>query len=48
VARRQSEINMMLGRPLAEPWLRLRNHALGAVVSLQPVNRFVARRFTMQ
>jgi 2-polyprenyl-6-methoxyphenol hydroxylase-like FAD-dependent oxidoreductase len=48
VARRQSEINMMLGRPLPEPWLRLRNHALGAVVSLQPVNRFVARRFTMQ
>ena len=48
VARRQSEVNMMLGRPLAEPWLRLRNHALRAVASVQPVNRFAARRFTMQ
>jgi 2-polyprenyl-6-methoxyphenol hydroxylase-like FAD-dependent oxidoreductase len=48
VARRQSEVNMMLGRPLSEPWLRLRNHALGAVASVQPVNRLVARRFTMQ
>jgi len=48
VARRQSEVNMMLGRPLPEPWLRLRNHALRAVASVQPVNRLVARRFTMQ
>jgi 2-polyprenyl-6-methoxyphenol hydroxylase-like FAD-dependent oxidoreductase len=48
VARRQSEVNMLLGRPLSEPWLRLRNHALGAVVAVQPVNRLVARRFTMQ
>jgi 2-polyprenyl-6-methoxyphenol hydroxylase-like FAD-dependent oxidoreductase len=48
VARRHSEVNMMLGRPLPEPWLRLRNLAIGAVASVQPVNRLVARRFTMQ
>lgn len=48
IARRQSEINMMLGRPLPEPWLRLRNLAIGAVASVQPLNRMVARRFTMQ
>lgn len=48
IARRQSEVNMMLGRPLTEPWLRLRNFAMGAVASVQPLNRAVARRFTMQ
>ena len=48
IARRQSEVNMMLGRPLSEPWLRLRNFAMGAVASVQPLNRAVARRFTMQ
>lgn len=48
IARRQSEVNMMLGRPLTEPWLRLRNSAMGAVASVQPLNRAVARRFTMQ
>ncbi|HJW00360.1 MAG TPA: NAD(P)/FAD-dependent oxidoreductase [Arthrobacter sp.] len=48
VARRQSEVNMMLGRPLPAHWLRLRNHTLGAVASVQPVNRLAARRFTMQ
>lgn len=47
-ARRQSEVNMMLGRPLPEPWLHLRNFAIGAVASVQPLNRAVARRFTMQ
>ena len=48
IARRQSEVNMMLGRPLTEPWLRLRNFAMAAVASVQPLNRAVARRFTMQ
>ena len=48
VARRQSEVNMMLGRPFPQPWLGLRNHAIGAVASMQPLNRLVARRFTMQ
>lgn len=48
IARRQSEVNMMLGRPLTGPWLRLRNFAMGAVASVQPLNRAVARRFTMQ
>lgn len=48
VARRQSEVNMLLGRPLPEPWLRLRNRAITALASVQPVNRLVARRFTMQ
>lgn len=48
VARRQSEVNMMLGRPFPQPWLALRNHAIGAVASVQPLNRLVARRFTMQ
>ncbi len=48
IARRQSEVNMTLGRPLPDPWLRLRNLAIGAVASVQPLNRAVARRFTMQ
>lgn len=48
LARRQSEVNMMLGRPLPQPLLRLRNNAIGAVASVPPVNRLVARRFTMQ
>ena len=48
VARRQSEGNMMRGRPLPAPWLRLRNLAIGAVAAVPPVNRLVARRFTMQ
>ncbi|MCU1515940.1 MAG: FAD-dependent monooxygenase [Pseudarthrobacter sp.] len=48
VARRQSEINMMLGRPLPQPWLNLRNRAIGVVAAVSPLNRLVARRFTMQ
>jgi hypothetical protein len=48
IARRQSEVNMTLGRPVQEPWLRLRNLAIGAVASVRPLNRAVARRFTMQ
>jgi 2-polyprenyl-6-methoxyphenol hydroxylase-like FAD-dependent oxidoreductase len=48
VARWQSEVNMMLGRPLPTPGLGLRNFAIGTVASIPPVNRLVARRFTMQ
>ncbi len=48
VARWQSEVNMTLGRPLAPPFLALRNAAVGAVSGIPPVNRLVARRFTMQ
>jgi 2-polyprenyl-6-methoxyphenol hydroxylase-like FAD-dependent oxidoreductase len=48
VARWQSELNMMLGRPLPRTFLGLRNGAMGAVASVPAVNRLVARRFTMQ
>lgn len=48
LARRQSEINMLLGRPLPPPLLRLRNAAIGAAASTPAVNAWVARRFTMQ
>lgn len=48
VARWQSEVNMMLGRPLPRIFLGLRNGAMGAVASVPAVNRMVARRFTMQ
>lgn len=48
VARWQSEVNMMLGRPLRLPALGLRNCVIGAVAAIPPVNRLVARRFTMQ
>jgi 2-polyprenyl-6-methoxyphenol hydroxylase-like FAD-dependent oxidoreductase len=48
VARWQSEVNMMLGRPLPRTFLGLRNGAVGAVASAPAVNRLVARRFTMQ
>ncbi|WP_426985787.1 FAD-dependent oxidoreductase [Pseudarthrobacter sp. Y6] len=48
VARRQSEVNMTLGRPLAPPFLALRNRVVTAVSGIPPVNRLVARRFTMQ
>lgn len=48
LARRQSEINMLLGRPLPPPLLRLRNAGIGAAASTPAVNRWVARRFTMQ
>ncbi|HEY8701924.1 MAG TPA: NAD(P)/FAD-dependent oxidoreductase [Arthrobacter sp.] len=48
VARWQSEVNMMLGRPLPRRILGLRNGAIGAVAAIPPVNRLVARRFTMQ
>lgn len=48
VARWQSEVNMMLGRPLPRIFLGLRNGAMGAVASVPAANRLVARRFTMQ
>jgi 2-polyprenyl-6-methoxyphenol hydroxylase-like FAD-dependent oxidoreductase len=48
LARRQSEINMMLGRPLPVPLLALRNLAISAAAGTPAVNRWVARRFTMQ
>ena len=48
IARRQSEINMMLGRPLPSPFLQLRNLAIGAAASVPALNRWTARRFTMQ
>ncbi|MET1086662.1 MAG: NAD(P)/FAD-dependent oxidoreductase [Arthrobacter sp.] len=48
LARRQSEINMMLGRPLPEPLLSLRNLGISAAAATPAVNRWVARRFTMQ
>ncbi|MFD5277800.1 FAD-dependent oxidoreductase [Pseudarthrobacter sp. NPDC058362] len=48
VARRQAEINMLLGRPLPAPLLTARNAAVGAAAAVPTVNRWVARRFTMQ
>jgi 2-polyprenyl-6-methoxyphenol hydroxylase-like FAD-dependent oxidoreductase len=48
LARRQSEINMMLGRPLPAPLLTLRNLGISAAAATPAVNRWVARRFTMQ
>ena len=47
-ARRQAEINMALGRPLPAPLLRFRTAALGAAASIPALNRWAARRFTMQ
>jgi 2-polyprenyl-6-methoxyphenol hydroxylase-like FAD-dependent oxidoreductase len=48
VARLQSEVNMLLGRPLPAPLLTLRNLAIGGVASVPAMNRWTARRFTMQ
>lgn len=48
IARRQSEVNMMLGRPLPEPFLKLRNLAIAAAASSPAINQWTARRFTMQ
>jgi 2-polyprenyl-6-methoxyphenol hydroxylase-like FAD-dependent oxidoreductase len=47
-ARRQSEVNMMLGRPLRGPFLKLRNMAIGAAVAAPAISQWTARRFTMQ
>ena len=48
IARRQSEVNMLLGRPLPAPLLRLRNLAIGGAASIPAMNLWTARRFTMQ
>lgn len=48
LARWQSELNMTLGRPLVQPFLTVRNRALGTVAGIPAANRLVARRFTMQ
>lgn len=48
VARWQSEVNMLLGRPLRQPLLSLRNRAIETISAVGPMNRLVARRFTMQ
>ncbi|WP_458782014.1 FAD-dependent oxidoreductase [Arthrobacter sp. D3-16] len=48
LAQRQSEINMLLGRPLLRPLLDLRNLGISAAAATPSVNQWVARRFTMQ
>ena len=45
---RQAEMNMALGRPLPGPLLQLRSAALRTAASIPAVNRWAARRFTMQ
>ena len=47
VARRQAEVNMMLGRPLPAQLLGMRTAAIGAAAAIPAVNRWAARRFTM-
>jgi 2-polyprenyl-6-methoxyphenol hydroxylase-like FAD-dependent oxidoreductase len=47
-ARWQAGVNMSLGRPVALPFLGLRNLAVGTVAGLPSANRLLARRFTMQ
>ncbi|MDQ0664249.1 2-polyprenyl-6-methoxyphenol hydroxylase-like FAD-dependent oxidoreductase [Arthrobacter ulcerisalmonis] len=47
LSRRQAEINMMLGRPLPRPLLRVRTAAIGAAAAVPAVNQWAARRFTM-
>jgi 2-polyprenyl-6-methoxyphenol hydroxylase-like FAD-dependent oxidoreductase len=44
---RQAEINMALGRPLADSLLAVRNQAIGGVAAVPAVNAWIARRFTM-
>ena len=46
-AARQAEINMALGRPLADGLLAVRNRAIGGVAAVPAVNAWIARRFTM-
>ncbi|SDL24549.1 2-polyprenyl-6-methoxyphenol hydroxylase [Arthrobacter sp. ov407] len=46
-AARQAEINMALGRPLADGLLAVRNRAIGGVAAVPAVNALIARRFTM-
>lgn len=47
-ARRQAEINMMLGRPLSAPLLAARIAGIRALAAVPAVNTWAARRFTMQ
>ncbi|WJH26275.1 FAD-dependent oxidoreductase [Pseudarthrobacter defluvii] len=47
LARRQAEVNMMLGRPLPSRLLGIRTAAIGAAAAIPAVNRWAARRFTM-
>ena len=47
LARRQAEINMMLGRPLPGPLLRMRTAGVAAAAAIPAVNQWAARRFTM-
>lgn len=46
-AARQAEINMALGRPLADRRLALRNRGIAGVAAVPFVNSLIARRFTM-
>ncbi|MGO4804977.1 FAD-dependent oxidoreductase [Arthrobacter sp. 2MCAF15] len=46
-AARQAEINMTLGRPLADGLLAVRNRAIGGIAAVPAVNSLIARRFTM-
>ena len=46
-AARQAEINMALGRPLADGFLAVRNRAIGGVAAVPALNSLIARRFTM-
>lgn len=46
-ASRQAEVNMLLGRPLPAPLLKLRNLAIGGAASIPALNQWTARRFTM-
>lgn len=44
----QSELNMVLGRPLPRVLQGVRGSAIAGVASIPSLNRLVARRFTMQ
>ncbi|WP_426995826.1 FAD-dependent oxidoreductase [Pseudarthrobacter sp. N5] len=44
----QSEVNMMLGRPLPHTLLTARNIGIRRLADIPAVNRLIARRFTMQ
>lgn len=46
-AARRAEINMALGRPLADGLLAVRNRVIGGVAAVPAVNSLIARRFTM-
>ncbi|GAA2143997.1 NAD(P)/FAD-dependent oxidoreductase [Arthrobacter humicola] len=46
-AARRAEINMALGRPLADGLLAARNRAIGGVAAVPAMNSLIARRFTM-